>query len=199
MIKSILFDVDGVITFADFDQLYTNFAERIVIEPQFVIEYHKIKLEDLLIGKATLEDFFSDMRVKVSDKSLDLQSIWLEEARKITRVDSDLLVKIDELRKKFSVGILTTVSPHREIIDEMLGIYRHFDYVILSCKEGMQKPDPRFFEIALRRAGVKAEEMVFLDDREVNVKGAQAFGIKAIHYVDKTKALEELENYILND
>lgn len=47
-------------------------------------------------------------------------------------------------------------------------------------KSGDRKPDPRFFQLALDRLGVKAEETVFLDDIGHNLQAAAKMGIKTI-------------------
>ena len=39
-----------------------------------------------------------------------------------------------------------------------------FDLVIESSKEGVRKPDPRFYQIACERLGVQPQHAVFLDD-----------------------------------
>lgn len=43
-----------------------------------------------------------------------------------------------------------------------------------------RKPDPKFFQLALDRLGVKAEETVFLDDIGHNLAAAAKMGIKTI-------------------
>ena len=54
------------------------------------------------------------------------------------------------------------------------------DDVVVSGTEKVAKPDPAIFEIAVRRAGIPAEELVFVDDREDNVAGAIDCGLDAI-------------------
>ena len=49
------------------------------------------------------------------------------------------------------------------------------------------KPDPRIFQLALQRFGIKAEETVFIDDNPNNVAGANALGIKGILFEGKDK------------
>jgi epoxide hydrolase-like predicted phosphatase len=56
-----------------------------------------------------------------------------------------------------------------------------FDVVVDSCEEGIRKPDPRIFRIALDRlGGVAPERAVFLDDAPGNVAAAAAVGLRAI-------------------
>jgi putative hydrolase of the HAD superfamily len=68
-----------------------------------------------------------------------------------------------------------------------------FDVVIESAREGLRKPDPRIYALALARLDVLASEAVFLDDLGVNLKPARAMGMTTIKVVDPAVALAELE------
>jgi putative hydrolase of the HAD superfamily len=68
-----------------------------------------------------------------------------------------------------------------------------FDVVIESAKEGVRKPEPAAYELALRRMGVHASEAIFLDDLGINLKPARAMGFATIKVVDPDEALAELE------
>ncbi len=59
-----------------------------------------------------------------------------------------------------------------------------FDGVIVSGREGLTKPDARIFELFLSRYGLRAEEVLFVDDSERNILAARALGMQAIHFVD---------------
>jgi putative hydrolase of the HAD superfamily len=60
---------------------------------------------------------------------------------------------------------------------------RTFDAVVVSSEAGCMKPDPAIFRIVLERLGVEAGEALFVDDRAVNVAGAEALGLHALHFV----------------
>ena len=55
-------------------------------------------------------------------------------------------------------------------------------------------PDPRIFQLALQRFGVKAEETVFIDDNPNNVAAANALGITGILFEGKDILEEKLKN-----
>ena len=56
-----------------------------------------------------------------------------------------------------------------------------FDCVIDSCDVGVEKPDPRIFEIALTRAGAERETTIHVGDLyHVDVLGARAAGLRAV-------------------
>lgn len=67
-----------------------------------------------------------------------------------------------------------------------------FEFVLESSKEGVRKPDPRIYRLALERLGVAAEEAVYLDDLGINLKPARALGIHTIKVSDPDAALDEL-------
>jgi FMN phosphatase YigB (HAD superfamily) len=64
---------------------------------------------------------------------------------------------------------------------ERLDLNRFFCSVITSVDAGARKPARRFFEYALRQAGVVAADVVFVgNQRNTDVVGAEAVGIETI-------------------
>ncbi|HEY0627350.1 MAG TPA: HAD family phosphatase [Allosphingosinicella sp.] len=57
--------------------------------------------------------------------------------------------------------------------------FGRFRDIVVSGEEKLLKPDPAIYYLALRRFGLKAEEVLFIDDREINVEGARAVGMQA--------------------
>lgn len=195
MIKTIIFDIGGVITQTNFKKIYSNFATQIGLAPEFVINYHKINVENLLLGEITLEQFWSDMKNAGANQKLDFQKIWIEEGIKNREVNKELLNIIQKLRKIYLVGVLTNLTPSRLIIDEEMDLYSYFDYSILSCKEHLKKPDPEFYKLSLATISAKPEEAIFVDDKEQHTIAAEQIGIKSIIYIypDNAKLLEDLK------
>lgn len=58
MIKTVIFDIGGVIKKTNFKAIYSGFAERIGISPEIVNNYHKEKMADILLGNISLEQFW---------------------------------------------------------------------------------------------------------------------------------------------
>ena len=71
-----------------------------------------------------------------------------------------------------------------------------FDVIVESAIEGLRKPDPRIYALALARLNVLASEAVFLDDLGMNLKPARAMGMTTIKVVDPDDALAELETIL---
>lgn len=64
---------------------------------------------------------------------------------------------------------------------DRLGLTRRFDCVLDSADEGVEKPDPRFFEIALTRSGARKETTIHVGDLyHVDVVGARNAGLRGV-------------------
>ena len=64
---------------------------------------------------------------------------------------------------------------------DRLGLTASFDCVIDSQEEGVEKPDPRLFRIALDRVGARAESTIHVGDLyQVDVVGARAAGVRPV-------------------
>jgi putative hydrolase of the HAD superfamily len=62
-----------------------------------------------------------------------------------------------------------------------LGLMPYLDFVLDSFEVGVEKPDPRIFQLALERAGVRPAQAVYIGDLySVDVLGARAAGLRAV-------------------
>ena len=55
--------------------------------------------------------------------------------------------------------------------------FRRFRGIVVSGEEKLLKPDPAIYYRALHRFGLQAHEALFVDDRKINVEGAEAVGM----------------------
>jgi len=71
-----------------------------------------------------------------------------------------------------------------------------FDGRLVSGVEKTRKPFPEFYQLLLSRFGIDAASAIFIDDNLRNVEGAEAVGIKSIHFQSPAQlatALQELQ------
>jgi 2-haloacid dehalogenase len=64
--------------------------------------------------------------------------------------------------------------------------------VVVSGTEGVAKPDPRIYEIAVARTGLPASELVFVDDKQGNVEAAIEAGLDGIVFTGADRLREQL-------
>jgi putative hydrolase of the HAD superfamily len=75
----------------------------------------------------------------------------------------------------------------------LFGLIGIFDTFLASCWLGMRKPAPDFYHRILAIAAARAEDSVFIDDREENVAAAKALGFHVIHFESADKLRRELD------
>ena len=88
-----------------------------------------------------------------------------------------------------------TNALHIEHIKARYAFPRLVKGAILSHELALRKPQREIYEAALKMAGTKADETVFIDDLEENCEGARKAGLHAIRYrgaKDLKKRLEAL-------
>jgi putative hydrolase of the HAD superfamily len=62
-----------------------------------------------------------------------------------------------------------------------LGLTRYLDFVLDSAEVGVEKPDPRIFQIALEQAGAAASAALYVGDLySIDVVGARTAGLSAV-------------------
>jgi putative hydrolase of the HAD superfamily len=79
---------------------------------------------------------------------------------------------------------------------EHFQLHEVVDAFIISSEEGVAKPDPRIYQIALQRLDVQPHEAVFVDDFPENVAGAQQLGIIAVLFRDTDQAIAEVQRHL---
>ncbi|HEU4969432.1 HAD family phosphatase [Sphingomonas sp.] len=72
-------------------------------------------------------------------------------------------------------------------------VFDRFRDVVVSGTERLVKPDAAIYELALRRFGMPAEELIFIDDNAKNVAGAEAAGIRSHLFRDAATLRTELQ------
>lgn len=63
-------------------------------------------------------------------------------------------------------------------------LFDRFRDIVVSGEEKLVKPGAAIYHLALARFGLEPHEAVFIDDSAANVAGAEAVGIRSIHFTD---------------
>ena len=72
-------------------------------------------------------------------------------------------------------------------------VFDRFRDVVVSGTERLVKPHRDIYELALRRFGMRAGQLIFIDDRAENVAGAEAVGMRGHLFRDAATLRRELE------
>ncbi len=114
-------------------------------------------------------------------------------------IDPRIVTLIKKLKTKYKTVLLT--NAHHEFIEPLLqssGLDKLFDKVVISSKVGIIKPDPRIFQLTLDELGIRAQEVLFIDDQTRHIEAARTVGLQAIYYEDFQQMKRELEQLLAN-
>lgn len=79
------------------------------------------------------------------------------------------------------LGILSNFSPNLENVLRQVGIHQYFTFFVVSAIAGVEKPDPRIFDLTVRAAACAPTAMAYIGDSIFHdIEGAQRAGIAAI-------------------
>lgn len=80
--------------------------------------------------------------------------------------------------------------------ENALSFLEDVDGQMFSFEVHQIKPEPEIYQTLLEKFDLKPEECVFLDDREDNIRGAEAAGIHGIPFTGYEAAKEKLEELL---
>ena len=116
----------------------------------------------------------------------------------------DVIPVLERLRSAgLTLGIVSNFEEWLERLLERLGVRELFDVRVISGIEGVEKPDPRIFLLAMDRAGVEPTRSVYVGDNPaLDIEPALAVGMFPVlvdrrdRYLDtprsRISSLEEL-------
>jgi HAD superfamily hydrolase (TIGR01549 family) len=88
---------------------------------------------------------------------------------------------LERLSHYYRIGIIANQSPGTETRLESYGLRKYVDVLACSAEEGVSKPDPELYAVALKQAGCAPEEAVMVGDRIDNdIIPARSLGLHTI-------------------
>lgn len=184
----ILFDLGNVVLSYDQEATMKKLAEALnpltalliwAKKDEFLSEF-KRDTELLETGRMTMTQFFLRLKGKTG--------LQLEEEKFLEVWQSgytyfpEALEKIAALAQKEVCAVVANLSESQEKILRERPDFACFTKWVCSWKLGILRNTPEFFQKAAETLGVNPAECIYVDDREENLKLAEAAGMKGILY-----------------
>jgi putative hydrolase of the HAD superfamily len=205
MIRAVLWDFGGVLTTSPFEAFNRLERER-GLPLDFIRTINATNHET----NAWARFESSEITIEEFDLAFEAEAIAAGHALRgrhvIELLSGDLrprmVAALKECKRRYKVACLTNNvksgegpgmarSAHRAA--QMADVMALFDVVVESSKEGIRKPNPKFYQVACERLGVAPSEALFLDDLGVNLKPARELGMMTIKVTSEADAIAELE------
>jgi 2-haloacid dehalogenase len=101
---------------------------------------------------------------------------------------------IDDLAARSTVlGALTNWAGETFAVTRpRFQVFDRFRDIVVSGQEGLAKPDPRIFQLACDRLGVRPSQVAYVDDAAANVAAASELGMTGLRFRDAAQLRREL-------
>ena len=112
---------------------------------------------------------------------------------KVNKVlNTELVEFICELKKTYRIALISNYPS--ELRDKLINqnILSLFEEVILSGEVGYQKPQPEIFKVLCSKMNIPMNELIFIDDTQRSLEGAELIGYTPILYKDNESLKLEL-------
>ncbi|MBI3209273.1 MAG: HAD family phosphatase [Candidatus Solibacter usitatus] len=194
MIKTVIFDLGGVIVPLDFPKGYAAMATH----SPFPVEEIRERIigtglaPQLECGKISSNEFRERLCevLRISVTADEFRNLWSSIFPSHTLIPEELLTRI---RSKHRLLLLSNTNElHFEVIQRNYGHMKHFDHYVLSYVVGHMKPSPEIYAEAIAHAECGPAECFFTDDVAAYVEGARKAGIDAVQFKSYEQLLPEL-------
>jgi putative hydrolase of the HAD superfamily len=146
-------------------------------------------------GRQSATDYWSAVLRRLS-RPVDpgvIEKLRLADIDSWSRVDDRMVGYVQSLRARAEVALLSNIpADHADAFLAAQPWLRNLDYVAFSGKIKAAKPDPAAFRHCVTALRAGPADFLFIDDREENVRSAQAIGMAGHVFT----GLEELETAV---
>lgn len=184
MIKNIIFDLSEVII-SGYHGVEKLLREQYGILEQGFKEQKQLKNEfflDSMRGNLSEEEYLKEL-LQGMDWSISIDQLKTAIRQNLNQPIPGTMEIVKQLKEKGNYQLILLSDHVREwvkYIEENNKDLQMFDRKIFSYDIGVVKSDKQTFKIVLEQTGIIADETLFIDDYEKNVKNAEAVGIHGI-------------------
>lgn len=188
-IKTIIFDLGGVIFAQSFDKALAHFKAIGVTNADELLDPYAQAgfFGDLESGVITAEQF-RQMLSEIADKELSVEDCVYAWTGYVDHLPQRNLDNLRRLRQAgYRLVLLSNTNPFmmqwamsNEFDGSGNSLRSYFDACYLSYECKVMKPSPEIFKYLLAHEGITPDEAIFVDDSPRNAEAARKLGITTI-------------------
>jgi 2-haloacid dehalogenase len=187
----LVFDIGGVLIDWNPAYLYRKLLPDEVAVSTFLSEVCTSAWNEQFDAGVPFADGIAELAGRYPDQAALIEAYWLRWHEMLGGAVSGTAGILGRL-KDAGVPVHAISNWSAETFPRAKEIYPFlgaFDVLVVSGAEKLVKPDAAIFERFLERAGVRAEECIFIDDNAANIAAAAALGFHTEHF-STAEALE---------
>lgn len=194
--QAVVFDFGGVMTGEQNKEAVILFlCESLNLT---AAEFEKANLEKKQASKTGTTDsqFWQEFAHK---KNIQLTTDWPHQFNSVMKeaigINPEMYALVDQLKEnQIPVALLSNIDDRLSKMLREFDLYEPFHPCLLSCEIGVEKPDPKAYQILIEQLGLNPSEIIFIDDRLENILEAKRMGLDAILFHSHKQIQIELQS-----
>jgi len=201
--KWILYDIGGVLEIVDDHGWPQTLHERWSARHGVTVDELRVRLQaaelpDMALRTGVAEEYWRKLgaalgadKPTIATMRSEFWDAYCGEA------NAELLNHARSLQGRAGLAILSNSGDGaREEEERRFGFASLFEPICYSHEQGVAKPDKTAYLTALDRMGASAEQVLFIDDNEEPVRGAEGCGIRTVLHRDNATTIAAIETFL---
>jgi len=194
MIKALLFDFGRVISAQKPKSLFDRYESRLKLLPGTLntIMFESPFWKKALYGEIDMPAYWQAIGPQLNLYTPAAVQAFHKRYYLDEKINPDVFELLKLLINHYQLAVVSNHPPGLKQWLKEWDIHWLFEQVVCSGDEGVAKPDPAIFYLALQRLRITAQEAVFIDDTQEYVIAAQGAGMRALLFTTAEKLRHEL-------
>ena len=206
-IKALIFDVGGVLALPRYpikgrkgrivSGVHSSIAKKLGISLDQYFDSIDTAYVKAIEGKRSGEKVVETTARNLKISKSKLKALYSHAYKTRFKQNKELFRFAFQFKEKgFKIAILSDQWPLSKKALITKELYKKFNPIIVSCDVGMRKPNPKIYRLASKKLKLPAKQIVFIDNREWNIKPAKKLGMKTVLFKNNKQAIEEIEKLL---
>lgn len=194
-IKVIIFDLGGVIFENGTRKAKIFLKDKYRISEELLNKiFYGREAQLFRNGQAMPKEFWNYVDQILKNNHIDIgkeefKNIWYD----FYKPDGKIFELLEVLKEKYELGIVSGNIKERILfLNKKYKFRKYFDWEIYSFNVGANKPNLNLYRAIFKKTKCKAENCLYVDDKDIFLEPAKKLGIKTLLFVNYDNFLKDL-------
>ena len=197
MIKTIVFDIGGVLEKFEWETYLSKYFESSTIEELTRATWKNPCWREFDVNNIPFEEIVKKMISSAPSLEKEINFVF-EHLGEVISIQPYAIPWINELKSRgYKVYFLSNYFEYLMNANrDAISFIPYTDGGVFSCDIHLAKPDPEIYRFLCKKYALDPSECLFFDDRQENVEGAKSAGMNGIVFKDYNQARTEAEAFL---
>jgi len=194
-IKAIIFDVNGVLMLGRGKDVHEYMAQKLKSNIERWFDTIEPYWSEIVKDESKTLSFLTNVTQEYQIPESKIGKLLRKAFKKRFKKNRKLIKIIKKLNKKgYKTAIFSDQTSFSYDAFKKYNLDSIVDITLWSQKEGLRKPDMKFYKLLIKRLKLPAKNCLFVDNHDWNLIPARKLGIKTILFEDNKQTINDLKS-----